>query len=261
MKKKLIAAITALTILATLLLTGCGSSSANSTSQTNGKKKYVIAPEATFPPFEFQKDGKYIVIDIDLLNAIAEEENFDLELKPMNFKGIIPALTSNQVDGAISGMTITDERKKVLDFSDKYYDSGLGLVVKEDNTAIKSMNDLKGKTIAVKKGTSGAEFAEKNKDKYSLNIKYFDDTPSVFQEIKNGNAVADFEDYPVIAYSISVNPNQGLKIVGEKLTSEPYGFAVDTGKNKELLDKFNEGLKKLKANGEYDKILANYIKK
>lgn len=257
MNKKLIAAITAFTILATILLAGCG----NSTSQTSGKKKYTIATDATFAPFEFQKDGKYIGIDIDLLNAIAKEENFQFDLKPMNFNGIIPALTSNQVDGAISGMTITDERKKVLDFSDKYYDSGLGMVVKEDNTAIKSVNDLIGKTIAVKKGTSGAEFAGQNKDKYKLNIKYFDDTPSVFQEIKNGNAVADFEDYPVIAYSISVNPNQGLKIVGDKLTSEPYGFAVNKGKNKELLDKFNDGLKKLKANGQYDEILAKYIKK
>ncbi|AGK98999.1 transporter substrate-binding domain-containing protein [Clostridium pasteurianum] len=257
MKKKLIAAITAFTILTTVLLAGCG----NSTSQAGGKKKYIIATDVTFAPFEFQKDGKYLGIDIDLLNAIAKEENFELELKPMNFKGIIPALTSNQVDGAISGMTITDERKKVLDFSDKYYDSGLGLVVKQDNADIKSMNDLNGKTIAVKKGTSGAEFAEKNKDKYKLNIKYFDDTPSVFQEIKNDNAVADFEDYPVIAYSISVNPNQGLKVVGEKLTSEPYGFAVNKGKNKELLYKFNEGFKKLKANGQYDEIIAKYIKK
>lgn len=257
MKKKLIAAITAITIAATVLLAGCG----NSTSQADGKKKYIIATDATFAPFEFQKDGKYIGIDIDLLNAIAKEENFEFELKPMNFKGIIPALTSNQVDGAISGMTITDDRKKVLDFSDKYYDSGLGMVVKEDNTAIKSLDDLTGKTIAAKKGTSGAEFAEMNKDKYKLSIKYFDDTPSVFQEIKNGNAAADFEDYPVVAYSISVNPNQGLKVVGDKVTTEPYGFAVNKGKNKELLDKFNEGLKKVKANGEYDKILAKYIKK
>lgn len=261
MKKKLITAITVAAILTTSLLAGCGNGADNNTSQTNAKKKYTIATDATFAPFEFQKDGKYIGVDIDLLNAIAKEENFEVDLKPMNFNGIIPALASNQIDGAISGMTITDERKKTLDFSDKYYDSGLAMVVKNDNTSIKSLNNLTGKTFAVKKGTSGAEFAEKNKNKYKATIKYFDDSLSTFQEVKNGNADVTFEDYPVIAYSISVNTSKTLKIVGEKLTSEPYGFAVNKGKNKELLDKFNEGLKKIKANGQYDKILAKYIGK
>lgn len=258
MKKKLMAVIAAVTIITTLF-TGCGSSSASSSD--SGNKKYTIATDATFAPFEFNKDGKYTGIDIDILDAIAKAENFQYELKPMNFKGIIPALTSNQVDGAISGMTITDERKKVLDFSDKYFDSGLGMVVKDSETSVKTIDDLKGKTIAAKKGTSGSEFAEKNKEKYNFTIKYFDDTPSVLQEVKNGNAAADFEDYPVIAYSISVNPDQGLKLVGDKLTTEPYGFAVNKGKNKELLSKFNDGLKKIKANGEYDQIIEKYIKK
>lgn len=257
MKKKIMAAVTALAIFTTALLTGCGSSSV----QANGKKKYIIATDITFPPFEFKKDDKYIGIDIDILNAIAKEENFDVELKPMNFKGILLALASNQVDGAITGMTITDERKKIMDFSDPYYDSGVGMVVRESETSIKTMEDLKGKTIAAKKGTSGAIFAEKNRGKYNFNIRYFDDTPSVLQEVKNGNAAADFEDYPVMAYSISENPDQGLKLVGDKLTTEHYGFAVNKGKNKELLDKFNEGLKKIQTSGQYDEIIAKYIKK
>lgn len=257
MKKKLITSITLALVLTSSLLVGCGSSG----SSTTEKKKYTIATDATYAPFEFEKDGKYVGIDIDILNAIAKEENFDVDLKPMNFKGIIPALTANQVDGSISGMTITDERKKSLDFSDGYYDSGLALVVKKDNTAINSINDLKGKTFAVKKGTAGAKYAEDNKDKLNATIKYFDDTPSMFQEVVNGNADATFEDFPVIAYTIAVNPNEGLRIAGDKLTSDPYGFAVNKGKNKELLDKFNDGLKKLKASGEYDKIVSNYIKK
>lgn len=255
MKKKLITALT-LAVLTSTLLVGCGS-----TEKTTEKKKYAIATDATYAPFEYEQDGKYVGIDMDLLNAIAKEENFDVDLKPMNFKGIIPALTANQIDGAIAGITITDARKEQLDFSEGYYDSGLALVVKKDNTAINSIDDLKGKTFAVKKGTAGSKFAEDNKDKLGATIKYFDDTPTMFQEVINGNADATFEDYPVIAYSLTVNPDGGLRIAGNKLTSDPYGFAVNKGQNKELLSKFNEGLKKLKDNGEYDKIVAKYIKK
>lgn len=244
------------------IFAGCAkkeSSAANSDGKT--KKKYIISTDATYAPFEYEENGKYVGIDIDLLDAIAKLEGFEYELKPMNFKGIIPALQAGQIDGAIAGMSITDERKKVLDMSDGYYESGLALVVKEGNNSIKSLEDLKGKTFAVKKGTAGAKFAEDNKEKLGITIKYFDDTPSMFQEVKNGNADATLEDYPVIAYMIKVDPNSGLQIAGEKLTKNYYGFAVKKGQNKELLDAFNRGLKKLKENGEYDRIIAKYIKK
>ena len=80
----------------------------------------------------------------------------------MDFKGIIPALQANQIDGAIAGMSITDERKKVLDFSDGYFESGLSAVIKNGNTKLKTLDDLKGKTFSVKKGTAGAKYAEDN---------------------------------------------------------------------------------------------------
>jgi glutamine transport system substrate-binding protein len=260
MKKIFIIVFAASVVLATTLLSGCGNSS-SSTSQTTEKKKYTIATDATYAPFEFEKDGKYVGIDIDLLNAIAKEENFEVDIKPMNFEGIIPALTSNQIDGAIAGISITDKRKEVLDFSDGYYNSGLALVGKKDNTQITSINDLTGKTFAVKKGTAGATFAESIKDKYKATLKYFDDSTSMFQAVKNGNADVTFEDYPVIAYEITQDPDSDLRVIGDKLTTVPYGFAVNKGSNPELLQKFNAGLKKLKANGQYDKIVNKYIKK
>ena len=95
---------------------------ANNTAETaqpasnhSSSKKYKFGTDATYPPFEFQKDGKYMGIDIDLINAIAKEEGFEVELKPMNFKGIIPAITAKQLDGAIAGISITDERKQVVE--------------------------------------------------------------------------------------------------------------------------------------------------
>ncbi|GFP78338.1 transporter substrate-binding domain-containing protein [Clostridium fungisolvens] len=254
MLKKALALLTAVTILGATFV-GC------SKKDEGTSKKYVIATDATFAPFEYEKDGKYIGIDMELLEAISKSENFQYELKPMNFKGIIPGMTSNQIDAAIAAMSITDERKKSLDFSDPYFDAGISIVVKADNDKIKSADDLKGKIFAVKKGTAGAKFAEENKDKYGATIRYFDDSPSMFQEVINGNADVTFEDYPVIAYKISTDSTPTLKVVGDRLTKDQYGFAVVKGKNKELLDKFNAGLKKLKENGEYDKILAKYIKK
>lgn len=135
------------------------------------------------------------------------------------------------------------------------------MAVSVNNNSIKSLDDLKGKSVAVKKGTAGAKFAESLKDKYSLNIKYFDNSPNMYQEVINKSSDAAFEDYPVIAYKISLDKDKPtLKIVGDKQNLNSYGFAVNKGKNKELLDKFNAGLKKLKENGEYDKILAKYLK-
>lgn len=249
--------------MVTIGLVGCGNTSKNTSDNTDKKfsKKYVISTDATYAPFEYEKDGKYIGIDIDLLAAIAKSEGFEYELKPMDFKGIIPALQANQIDGAIAGMGITDDRKKVLDMSEGYFESGLSAVAKEGNDKIKSIEDFKGKIFAVKKGTLGASYAEENKAKLGITVKYFNNTASMMQEVKNGNADITFEDYPVIAYMISVDPKSNLKIVGEKITKQNYGFAVKKGSNTELLTAFNDGLKKLKANGEYDKIIAKYIKK
>jgi len=258
MNKKNILQLALASILAVSLLSGCSSAPKESTTTA---KKYTISTDATYAPFEYEKDGKYVGIDMDILAAIAKSEGFEYELKPMNFKGIIPALTANQIDAAIAGISITDARKKVVDFSEGYYESGLSAVVSEKNTTIKSIADLNGKIFAVKKGTSGSTFAETNQDKYKGTIKYFDDTPAMFQEVINGNADVTFEDYPVVAYRISMDAKSGLRIAGEKINKDNYGFAVKKGQNAELLTKFNAGLKKIKANGEYDKIIAKYIKK
>ncbi|SHI69871.1 polar amino acid transport system substrate-binding protein [Clostridium cavendishii DSM 21758] len=256
MMKKVLVSIMAIAVVGTMFI-GCGESD----NKDNANKKYLIATDAKYAPFEFEQDGKYVGIDVELLDAIAKVENFNYELKPMDFDGIIPGITSNQLDGAIAGINMTDERKKILDLSDTYFEAGLTMVVKSDNETIKKPEDLKGKIFAVKKGTAGAKFAEDNKDKYGATIKYFEDSPATFLEVANGNADVTFEDYPVIAYKLSLEKKSDIKIAGEKVVKGNYVFAVNKGKNAELLKKFNEGLKKLKENGEYDKIVSKYIKK
>lgn len=247
--------------LLALSLAACGNSAApadNAGSGSTAAKKYVFGTDATYPPFEFEKDGKYVGIDIDLINAIAKEEGFEVEIKPMDFKGIIPGITAKQLDGALAGISITDERKQVVAFSEPYYQAGLSLVVRNDNTNITKPEDLAGKTIAIKKGTTGAKFADELGKKYGATVKYFDDTPSMFQEVVNGNADATLEDYPVIAYKLAVDQNSNLKIVGDRLNGDFYGIAVSKD-NEELLTKLNSGLKKLKDSGKYDEIVKQYL--
>ncbi|MFK2825417.1 transporter substrate-binding domain-containing protein [Bacillus sp. B190/17] len=241
------------------LLTACGEDqAANSSSEGGEKKVYKVGIDTTYPPFEFEEGGEYKGIDIDLINAIAENQGFQIEFSPMDFGGIIPAMQAGQLDIAIAGMSITDERKKIVDFSDPYFDAGITLVVKKDNENIKAVSDLKGKTVAVKKGTVGAKFAQEHAGKEGFQVTQFNDSPAMFQEVVNGNADALIEDYPVIAYAIA-QKELGLKVVGERLNGDQYGIAVLKGKNPELLEKINKGLAGLKKNGKYDEIINKYL--
>lgn len=222
------------------------------------EKTYDIGTDLTFAPFEFQdSNDEYIGIDIDLLNAIAEDQGFKVNLKPLGFDSAIQAVQSNQIDGMIAGMSITDERKKSFDFSEPYFDSGLQMAVKQGNTSIETYDDLDGKTVAAKVGTESAAFLEKNEKKYGYTIKNFDDATGLYQALQNGEADAIFDDYPVLGYAIT--NGQKLQLIGEKETGSSYGFAVKKGQNPELIKQFNAGLKKLKEDGTYDKIVATYI--
>ncbi|RAZ67824.1 transporter substrate-binding domain-containing protein [Planococcus maitriensis] len=254
------------TLLALLLavltvLAACGGSEEESGGGESGGgegEAYRVGIDTTYPPFEFEEDGEYKGIDIDLINAIAENQGFEIEFNPMDFGGIIPALQAGQLDVAIAGMSITDERKEIVDFSDPYFEAGISLVVAEDNSEIASLDDLEGKTVAVKSGTTGAQFARDNQDEYGYEITQFEDSPSMFQEVSNGNADVLLEDYPVIAYAIAES-GLALKIAGERLTGDNYGIAVLKGENADLLEKINAGLQELRDSGEYDEILNEYI--
>ncbi|WP_409304820.1 transporter substrate-binding domain-containing protein [Peribacillus sp. SCS-155] len=239
-----------------LVVSACGTESSG--GEGDKDKVYKVGVDTTYPPFEFEEGGDYKGIDIELINAIAKDQGFKIELSPMDFGGIIPAMQSGELDVAIAGMSITDERKKVVDFSTPYFDAGLTLVVNKDNSDIQSVDDLKGKTVAVKKGTTGAKYATDNASKAGFKVVQFNDSPAMFQEVSNGNADVLIEDYPVIAYAIA-QKDLGLKIVGERLNGDQYGIAVLKGENQDLLKKINNGLKKLKENGKYDEIVKKYL--
>ncbi|MEH7345040.1 transporter substrate-binding domain-containing protein [Bacillus sp. JJ1532] len=249
-------------VILSLLLAACGTDKSEGKSgegsSSDDSKVYKVGIDTTYPPFEFEEGGEYKGIDIEIINAIAESQGIKIDLNPMDFGGIIPAMQANQLDIAIAGMSITEERKKIVDFSEPYFDAGITLVVKKDNSDITTLDDLKGKTVAVKKGTSGALFAQENADSKGFKVVQFNDSPAMFQEVANGNADALIEDYPVIAYAIA-QKDLGLQIAGDRLNNDQYGIAVLKGKNQEVLEKINKGLAELKENGKYDEILKTYL--
>lgn len=221
------------------------------------EKTYVIATDTTFAPFEFVNDeGNYVGVDMDLLAAIAEDQGFSYEIQPLGFSAAVTALETGQVDGVIAGMSITDERKEKFDFSDSYYDSGVGMAVQADSD-IQGYEDLEGQTVAVKMGTDGQQFALSIQEQYGFEVKEMEGSDEMYQDVLVGNSAACFDDYPVLGFEIS--RGKALKMPLPMEAGSKYGFAVVKGENSELLEMFNAGLANLKESGKYDEILATYI--
>ena len=246
-------------------LVGCGSSdsssSAGSSSSSTGVKgkTFTIAMDTVYAPFEYtDESGDFVGIDVDILNAVADDQGFTAEINSLGFDAALAALESGQADGVIAGMSITKERKKKYDFSNGYYETYVSIAAKEGSD-IKSLDDLKGKTVAAKTATIGASCAEDLKDKYGFTITYFDTSDLMFQDTLTGNSVVCFEDYPVMAYGIT--QGNGFEIVDTVKGdySAEYGFAVLKGENADLLAAFNKGLKNIKKSGKYDEICAKYL--
>lgn len=175
----------------------------------------------------------------------------------MNFSAGLQALEANQVDGMIAGMGITPEREDSFDFSNPYFESGPVLAVKKGNTEITEYADLEGKTLAVKVGTTGAEFANKLASEYGIQVNQFEDSASMYEDVLANHSDAAIEDYPVMAYAIQ----QGLELDFplDPESGDSYGFAVNIGEDQELLDMFNAGLENVIADGTYDEIVERYL--
>ena len=277
MKKRMMAICLTLGMTASMLA-GCGSSTGNDSSNTSSAakeetsatesgntassasgKKYVIATDTVFAPFEFtDESGAFVGIDVDLLDAIAKDQGFEYELQSLGFDAALVAVQSGQADGVIAGMSITDERKETFDFSDAYYDADVTMAVAA-GSSIASYDDLNGKKVAVKTATNGSDYAKSIADQYGFDIVEFKDSPTMYQDVITGNTVACFEDYPVMAYNIKQGAGMEMP-EGTTAAGSSYGFAVQKGQNAELLEMFNKGLADIKAIGTYQEIVDKYTK-
>lgn len=243
---------TLLALLA-LFLAGCGGS--------GNDNLLIVGTEPTYPPFEMTDDqGEIIGFDIDLLKAIAADQGLEIEFRDMDFDSIIPALQAGNVDIAASGFSITPARQKQVRFTDPYIEAGLVIAVTMRNANVTGVEDLSGLTVAVQQGTTGAAKAEELKAVGKIDkIKYFPNVSVAVMELVNGGADALINDKPVTQAFVSKQPDK-LKIVGDTLVSDEYGFAVAKA-NTELAAKLNAGLANVKAAGLIETLSEKYFEK
>ncbi len=269
--KRVLALILTLALIACVtVLSGCGgnktapteaaktddAATVDSKPASGDGKTYVIYSDNAFAPFEYldTETNTYVGVDMDIMAAIAEDQGIKYEMHNEGFDASMGAVQSGQADAMIAGMTITDERRETFDFSDAYFDDGQVIVAKDGTT----LEDLNGKTVAAKTSTVGGEYAESIKDQYGFTINYYEGSDNMYQAVLTGTDVACVEDFSVIGYAIKSGEVDLTILSEEPANVKGYGFAVQKGKNAELIEMFNAGLKNIKESGKYQEILAKY---
>lgn len=259
-----------ISVLTMGLFVGCGNSATkttdastqtaeaspeNSTEPTNSDNVIVMGTNAEFEPFEY-RDGLDIVgFDVEIAKAVANKLGKELKIEDMAFDSLIMGLNNDKMDFIAAGMTATEERAQQVDFSDSYFKSKQVIIVKADNTAIASADDLVGKSVGVQLGTTGDLFVSGTEGVTVVQVK------------KGTQAVMDLQNGKVDAVVIDEEPAKKMiagktdvKILEVPFTEEEYAIAVKKG-NTELLNTINETIEELKANGEYDKIYEQFFGK
>ena len=240
MKKSLIILLSTAMLLG---LSACGASSS---------QKLVMATNAAFPPYESVEGNEIIGIDPEIAKLIADDIGRELVIEDMAFDSIIAAVQSGKADIAMAGLTVTEDRKQNINFSDPYTEAAQVIVVKKDSPVV-SPDDLEGKTVGVQIGTTGdiyaGDIADATIERYS---KYFEAINALNQD-KIDAVIVDREPAKVF-----VNDSDELKMIDKEFTLEEYAIGV-AKENTELLDQINASLKKLQESGEIDKIINKYI--
>lgn len=240
--KKILALALALCMLA--CFAGCGAKDNTLTMGTN----------AAFPPYEYvDDDGNIIGIDAEIAAAIAEKLGMELEIKDMEFDSLITACAGGSVDMVLAGMTVTDERKESVNFSDSYA-TGIQVIIVKEDSEIATADDLDGKTIGVQSGTTGDIYC---RDDYGEDsVKQYNNGALAVAALQNGQVdCVVIDNEPAKNFVAS---NDGLKILDTEYITEDYAIAV-AKENTELLEKINNAMTELKADGTIDKIINKYI--
>ena len=221
--------------------------------ETVQKGKLVMVTNAEFPPYEFHDQNAIVGIDVEIAGAIAEQLGLELEIEDIAFDSIIPEIVSGKADIGAAGMTVTEDRKQNVDFSDTYAHATQVIIVKEDSE-IKGVADLEGKIMGVQQGTTGdiyvsGDYGDAAVERYAKGME-------AVQALAQGKVDAVVIDgEPAKQYIKEV---EGLKIIDESYTDEDYAIAIKKG-NTAMVEAVNKALAELKSEGKLDEIVAKYI--
>lgn len=215
-------------------------------------KVIKVVTSANFPPYEFHQNGQIVGVDIDIIREVLRRNGMEMVVEDMKFDSIIVAIQTGKGDIAASGLTVTEDRQREVDFSVTYVQAKQVIIVREDSD-IAAPQNLQGRKIGVQSGTTGDTFVTENIG----NPQRFDDASTAVAALKSGKLDAVVLDYEPAR--VHVARNAGLKLLDEPLTSEEYAFAVAKG-NRELLEMINKTLQEMIADGTIENIRAKYEK-
>ena len=244
-----------------LTLTGCASGG-DKTEVAGGAKvvkegQLTVCTHLPYKPFQYNDGGKIVGFDVDMMDLVAKKLDLKQSIFDTPFEGIESgqSLNTGKCDVAAAGMTITDGRQKVLDFSEPYFDATQALLVKK-GSPIKGLEDLKGKSVGVQLGTTGSDYVRENAPE-GTDIKEFEDLALLTTAVKTGQTDAGVNDNGVLLDYAKTNPD--TEVATEFDTGEHYGFAVAKDQNDELLKTIDETIAEAKQDGTYDEIYKKYF--
>ncbi len=219
--------------------------------------KLTTCTPLPYKPFQFTQGGETVGFDVELVDLIAEDLGVQQEIFDTSFEGIESgeSLNIGQCDLAAAAMTITEERERVLDFSDGYFDADQALLVQKES-GVDGLDKLEGKTLGVQLATTGEDYAEENKDENGYTIRQFEDLALLLTAVKTGQVDAAINDNSVLFDFAKENTDTEVTV--EFPTGEQYGIAVKTG-NGALLAKINEVVQKAKDDGSYEEIYQKWF--
>lgn len=221
-------------------------------------KVYIVGTDAAYAPFESETADKTVVgFDIDVVNAIAAKAGIQVKYVNTPWEGIFTQLQNGDRDLLVSAITITDERKGTMDFSEPYFEAKQ-LIAIPKNSKVSKIDDLKAIKVGVQNATTGDEAVQKLLGKSSSQIKRFESIPLALKELESGGVDAVVADNGVVNHYVANNSVAFKTIDDASFAKEFYGIAVKKG-NTELLNKINEGLKAIKADGTYDALYKKYF--
>ena len=223
---------------------------------SKGSNKVIMSTNAQFQPFEYHSGNKIVGIDVDIANKIAAKLGKQLEIRDVDFNSLPNEITSGKCDFVAAGMSINDDRKKNMDFSDTYFDATQSIIVLK-GSPIKNRAGLNGKTVGVQQGTTGDDYCtdeQHTSDVHVKTVKRYNKGSDAISDLISGRIDAVvIDDFP--AQKFVQNNSEKIVKLSDALTVEHYAIAVKKG-NKDLLNTINGVLKDMKSSGELDKLVA-----